>query len=153
MANIQYTVPLEAQAKANTCWHASALMIWRYWQGVTSRHGPMNTLMNKWDSNNTIQAQEFIQLARTVGLKGLKKNSSHTSTTLVEALRKHGPLWCAGYWYGPGHIIVLTGVNNDTIYLNDPAGGVKKTGTVAWFNTKSASQFTDFIMYKDPNAY
>jgi hypothetical protein len=33
-------------------------------------------------------------------------------------------------------VIVLTGIYANMIYLNDPDGGVKRVGTVPWFNTK-----------------
>jgi hypothetical protein len=68
-------------------------------------------------------------------------------------LADHGPLWCAGCWYGPGHVIVLTGVDGESIHLNDPDGGKKKTGLISWFNTKLYNNWDDCLMYKDPDAY
>lgn len=148
-------VPLEAQQKSNTCWHAAALMIWYYSQGKTGRAGPMNSLTDQWSKNNPIRPPEFIRLARNVGLLPLA-NTTHVSLSasfLEEALKRHGPIWCAGYWYGVGHIIVLTGVANDIVFLNDPDGGVRKIGSLSWFNNKLASEYTGCMMVKDPRRY
>ena len=148
-------VPLEAQQKNNTCWHASALMIWRYSQGRTGRAGPMQTLGNKWAANNPIRPSEFIKLARNVGLLPLANttNVSLSSAFLEKALKENGPIWCAGYWYGLGHVVVLTGVANEMIFINDPDKGVRKLGTLAWFNNKLASQYTGCMMIKDSRRY
>lgn len=150
---LKLTVPLEAQQKDSTCWHASALMIWRYWQGQSGRAGPMHSLSDKWVNNETITPQEFVNLARNVGLQALPTADDHTANALESHLKDHGPLWCAGYWYGPGHIIVLTGVDGGTIHLNDPDGGRAKTGSISWFNSKLAKQLPGCMMFKDPNRY
>jgi hypothetical protein len=72
----------------------------------------------------------------------------------LEALLKtHGPIWCAGFWYGPGHIIVLTGVDTGIVLLNDPDGGKPKLGTIAWFNQKLSSQISGCMMVKDSKRY
>lgn len=148
------SVPLEAQSKSDTCWHASAFMIWRYWQSVTHRQGPMNTLANKWEHNKPIQPTEFIALAEKVGLIRIPTvTKQHSASELEVLLRKYGPIWCAGYWYGPGHIIVLTGVDGDTLFFNDPDGGVTKTGSVKWFNEKIASDVVGCMMAKDQDRY
>jgi hypothetical protein len=52
-----------------------------------------------------------------------------------------------------GHIIVLTGIEKDMVYFNDPDQGVKKTNTVKWFNEKLASQLPGCLMVKDQAAY
>lgn len=147
------SVPLEAQQKTSTCWHASALMIWRYSQIKTGRAGPMQTLSDKWVKNNTITPLEFINLAKKVGLVAISgtSNKSHTASSLEGLLKAHGPIWCAGYWYGLGHVIVLTGVDTSMVFLNDPDGGKPKTGSLSWFNTKLASQYAGCMMAKDPS--
>jgi hypothetical protein len=55
-------------------------------------------------------------------------------------LETRGPIGCAGYWTGSGHIIALTGVDGGTVNLNDPDGGVKKTGssTAGWSERQDA---------------
>ena len=151
---IKLSVPLAAQSKNNTCWHASAWMIWRYHQNLTGRVGPMNTLRLKWMNNNAIHPKEFIKLAGKVGLINSNGNSgNHSSDNLESILKTRGPIWCAGYWYGLGHVIVLTGVDKNNVFLNDPDGGKRKTGSLTWFNEKLASQFQGCMMVKNPKSY
>ena len=147
------SVPLEAQRKNSTCWHASALMIWRYSQITSGRAGPMYSLSEKWGRNETISPPEFITLAKNVGLVELPLANNHTASSLEAWLKAHGPIWCAGYWYGPGHVIVLTGVDTGIALLNDPDGGKPKLGTIAWFNQKLASQIPGCMMIKDSKRY
>lgn len=150
----KYNVPVVAQTSQNTCWHASSLMIWYYWQGVTSRQGPMNTLSGSYSNDKGVTPQQFITLAEKVGLKKVDQQYINYSSAIIEGLlTKHGPLWCAGYWFGPGHIIVLTGIDGEDIYFNDPGGGVRKTNKMNWFNAKIAKAVPGCIMYKNPGAY
>ena len=137
------------------CWHTSANMIWEYWQQRTGRQGPMNTILPIYNSNSGLpaSAMAFIVLAQKTGLQALPSKNLHTSADLFGYLKKRGPIWCAGYWYGFGHVIVLTGVAGGTVYLNDPDGGVRKSGTVAWFNEKLATAVSGSLMYKNPDAY
>jgi hypothetical protein len=67
---------------------------------------------------------------------------------LKQMLKDNGPLWCAGYWFGVGHIIVLTGIVEDTVFFNDPDGGVKKTRSLTWFNEKIARDVSGHILCK-----
>ncbi|MDX1605773.1 MAG: papain-like cysteine protease family protein [Candidatus Competibacterales bacterium] len=151
MAKVLLNVPLVPQSKSLTCWHASALMLWYYWQGKTGYQGPMYTIPNKWENNQPVTPQEFITLANNVGLTALPLANQYSSDDLGKHLGNCGPLWSAGYWFGYGHIVVLTGVDGNTIHYNDPEhGGSRKTGTVSWFNTKLASQLPGCLMYKDP---
>ncbi len=152
--SVTLDVPTVAQTSSNTCWHASASMLWLYSQSVTGRQGPMNTLAGKWSANQPVMMSDFIGLATKVGLKAVRpRPAAYDSRNLEQLLRRYGPIWCAGFWYGPGHIIVLTGVNGDKVNLNDPGNGMKKSGTVSWFNTKIANNLDGCMMYKDPYAY
>lgn len=155
MARIQLDVPVVAQAKANSCWHASASMIWLYWQQHGKGAGPMNTVASAYDIADTtpLSGAEFITLAQKVGLNRLPTKNHHSRWEIAKYLRKQGPIWAAGLWFGVGHAIVLTGIHGDTVYFNDPDQGVKKTGTVKWFNEKLFSQFYGSLMSKDPVAY
>jgi hypothetical protein len=155
MATLKLDVPVLAQEKSMCCWHTSANMIWLYSQGKSGRQGPMNTIMPRYDDNTglTVSAQAFIVLAQKVGLKPLPTKNLHSENDLVGYLKKYGPLWSAGFWYGFGHVIVLTGIAGGTVHVNDPDGGKKKTGTVAWFNEKLLSAVAGSLMYKDPDAY
>lgn len=79
--------------------------------------------------------------------------NTFSSSDLVSMLEKHGPIWSAGIWYGPGHAVVLTGADGGTVHINDPDGGVKKKETVSWFNKKLLGQIPGCLMCKDPDAY
>ena len=149
-----YNVQAIAQTSDNTCWHASSMMIWNYWQGVTNKQGPMNTLADNYKKDMAVTVPQFITLAGKVGLKKVfPKQGAYTSNVLETLLNRHGPLWCAGFWFGVGHIIVLTGVSGDTVFFNDPDKGVKKRATVQWFDSKVSKNVDGCIMYKDPAAY
>ena len=113
----------------------------------------MNTLTTPWQNNQAISALQWIPLAKLVGMKEVPRSQGYTSLIIKTLLSNHGPLWCAGTWYGPGHVIVLTGVDGETIHLNDPDGGVKKTGLISWFNTKLFNNWPGCLLAKDPNAY
>ena len=154
MSYYSLTVPVVAQTSDNTCWHASASMIWAYWQSLTGRQGPMNTLGNKWSNDQPVNVRDFVALAGKVGLKAVDpRPSDYTGSVIRGLLLRHGPLWCAGDWYGPGHIVVLTGIADSTVYLNDPDGGVKKYESVAWFNRHLANELRGSMMYKNQHAY
>lgn len=147
-------VPVIAQTSSNTCWHASAMMIWRYWQGVSGRKGPMNTMSDKFDSDSAATPEDFVRLAEKTGMKAVDPMPSQFDTETVQRLlQQHGPLWCAGKWYGLNHIIVLTGINNNTIFINDPDGGMTKNARLDWFALKLDEEVQGSLMYKDPNKY
>jgi ABC-type bacteriocin/lantibiotic exporter with double-glycine peptidase domain len=149
-----YNVTTVAQTSNNTCWHASSLMIWYYWQSLTNKQGPMNTIADNYKDDQGVTPQQFVNLAGKIGLKKIFQIPTYcTSQRLEEFLVRYGPLWCAGFWYGVGHIIVLTGVDGEKIFFNDPDGGFKKEGTVTWFNTKLSKEVDGCVMYKDPHAY
>jgi ABC-type bacteriocin/lantibiotic exporter with double-glycine peptidase domain len=149
------SVPLVAQSKTMSCWHASAEMIWLYWQRKTGRQGPMFTLVTEWSANSgiNVSATDFVRLARAVGLKPVPRQHMYTSADLIGMLRKYGPLWCAGEWYGAGHVVVLTGVDGKMVHINDPDKGMQKIQEVSWFNQKLFNSVDGALMFKDPNAY
>jgi hypothetical protein len=155
MGKIKLDVPALAQEKSMCCWHTSAMMIWFYWQQQTGRFGPMNTMKPVYDANTglSVTAQSFITLAKTTGLRELPSKKTYSSDDLFDLLTDSGPLWCAGTWYGPGHVIVLTGVDGGTVFLNDPDGAKCKSETLAWFNAKLLNGLNGCTMAKDKAAY
>lgn len=149
-----YSVPMVAQRSSNTCWDAAAWMIWQYWQSVSGRQGPMYSLLAQYSANKAISVPEWIQLAQNVGMKAIPGPIGVLDAKDIEEwLIKYGPLWCAGPWYGLGHIVVLTGVDEDYVYLNDPDRGVKKQHDIAWFNSRLWKNYPGCVLYKDPKAY
>lgn len=135
-------------------------MLWAYWQQRTGRQGPMNTVQDAYSQADErgLYPREFVELAKKVGLLSASFEYPLTARTLDALITTHGPMWCAGYWWGTsaGHIIVLTGVSNDLVHLNDPAPqgkGSKKTKPIGVFNSQLANTVAGCLMYKDPNRY
>lgn len=155
MTSKKLEVPIYAQAKDNSCWNAAANMLWVYSQQKTGRQGPMATHFEAYAvaDRTPLQYEQFGHFMRQVGLKSLPKKANHNIQDLANYLTEKGPILCCGTWFGEGHAIVLTGVDNSTVYFNDPDGAVKKSNTIRWWNEKLFSQFDDTLMYKDPGAY
>ena len=155
MAQVKFDVPTLAQEKPMCCWHTSAMMIWRYWQQESGRQGPMNTLGPVYEADQGLSTtpQALITLGKTTGLMAFPAKNTFSNADLYATLKQCGPLWCAGTWFDFGHVIVLTGVDGGTVFLNDPDGGVKKENTIEWFNKKLMSSLQGCMMYKDPKAY
>jgi ABC-type bacteriocin/lantibiotic exporter with double-glycine peptidase domain len=137
-------VPLIQQEKENSCWHASARMLYGY-----KRKACIHPLPKKYDADQGISASEFIELAKAVGLCTLPKvNMCYAWTFIDDLLRYYGPIWAAGNWNGPNHIIVITGVNErGSLYVNDPAFSSPKVRDVGWFNDKVAKDVPVPLMY------
>ena len=137
-------VPKIRQESSMSCWHASARMIWgfKYRQSI-------NPMRRVYDADTGVNPTQFVTLARTLGLDTVHTvNMSYTWEFVAELLRRHGPLWTAGYWYGAPHIVVITGVYPDgTLFLNDPGTGTERQHDMAFFNEKIASDVPNPIMY------
>ena len=131
--SIKLNVPLVTQIKNMECWYASACMV-AYYRSA----GPRLGLPDKWTPNHGIGLADFVRLAQAEGLKAVPTPSSDLNALQVEAmLRNFGPIWCAGRWDGVGHIVVLTGIDGDTVYINDPNPSKRaRTETLAGFNQK-----------------
>ncbi|MBC7665202.1 MAG: hypothetical protein H7276_15690 [Caulobacter sp.] len=155
MTPIRLDVPTAAQEKDYCCWHTGAYMIWLYWQGQSGRQGPMNTVASSYEAADTsgLDYGQFITLAQKVGLNYIKVKNQHSEDDLARYLENYGPVWSCGTWFGPDHVIVLTGVAPGKVYFNDPDGGVKREGTVKWFNEKLYTQCRGCLMVKDKDAY
>ena len=135
------TVPLVKQQQTMECWYAAVCMVAYY-----RRPGPRLGLPDKWETNAGINRAEFSTLARAEGLKSfLTPASELTSQQLEVFLKNYGPIWCAGKWDGFPHIVVLTGVDGDTVYISDPDQGERQE-TLAWFNLKR-TRGHDCMMY------
>ena len=154
MPMIKLDVPVEAQEMDNCCWHTSAYMIWLYWQQNGKGAGPMNTVASAYAVADTkgLFPKEFVVLAQKVGMFKLWPKPSISEADLFNWLTAYGPICSAGYWFGGGHVIVVTGVDKGQVYFNDPDKGVKKTGTLKWFNDKLA-RIPGCLMVKDPKAH
>ena len=151
VAHYRLNVPVEAQTSSDTCWHAAASMIWHYSQQQTGAMGPMNTLRRDFERNRPINT--WGALAKLVGLREVGSDKAYTSDEMRALLMEHGPLWAAGNWFGVGHIIVVTGIERETVYFNDPDGGQQKLGRLSWFNTVRYRAWPEALLAKDPKRY
>ena len=130
---IKLSVPLVTQSATMECWYASACMV-----AYFRRPGPRLGLPDKWVPNKGLPVNEFIRLAEAEGLKPILTPQNDLTTQQLETmLRTCGPIWCAGAWDGVGHVVVLTGIDGQTVYINDPSPYKKaRQETLAWFNQK-----------------
>jgi hypothetical protein len=151
VAYYRLNVPAQAQVSSNTCWHTAALMIWHYSQHQTGRSGPINSFRADFAADRPIN--DWAGLAKLVGLREVGSDTAYTSEEIKALLLAHGPLWAAGNWFGLGHCIVVTGIDSEIVYFNDPDGGVKKTELLSWFNTKRFRAWPDSLLAKDPSRY
>jgi len=140
---IKLKVPFCKQRVSMECWYASACMVaWHF------EAGPRLGIPNVWKKNRGLNPVEFARLAKNEHLRPLAgANRVWTSASLENLLLIKGPIWCAGYWFGLPHVVVLTGVDGSIVYFNDPDGAKEKQGTVDWFNQKLANVIPDCMMY------
>lgn len=132
------------QERANSCWHASARMLYGY-----KRLACIHPLPEQWDNDRGINPDEFIKLAQAIGLRTLPKvNQSYSWKFLEDALTAYGPLWAAGQWNGPNHIVVITGVDvGGKVFVNDPAFPAPVERNMGWFNDKIDKNVDVPLMY------
>lgn len=149
-STIRLDVAKVAQQRSMSCWYATVCMVGYYFE-----IGPRQGLPNVWQANSGITPERFVDLARNEGLANATNyrgaGNTYGQAELFRALYYRGPIWCAGYWFGPGHIICLTGVKGGKVIFNDPDGGVEKTNTVAWFNRKVAHGVARHLMSRAPS--
>lgn len=145
-------VPLVGQVRNMDCWYAAVCMIAYY-----RAPGPRLGMPRHWLADSGVQPSELPRLARIEGLSTVPRPSnSHRIDKygIFRWLLDYGPLFCVGDWFGFGHAIVITGIDGDTIHINDPDDGVggdagsRKTNTVAWFNQHLWWKYADCVMYK-----
>ena len=142
--SIRLEVPMFGQRKNSSCWYASACMVAYY-----RAPGPRLGLPDLWLKDDGLSSADFVGLAANEGLHPIRLPTPRWTPGNTEAnLAIHGPLWCAGCWYGVPHIIVLTGVDGNTVYINDPDGPRRREGTLDWFNEKLDSHIANCVMYQ-----
>ena len=139
---VRLSVPVVSQALDMSCWYASACMV-AYYRAA----GPRRGLPEEWSANEGLTYGDLIRLANSEGFRAIMTPAGALTAQQLEIfLRNNGPILCVGTWFGFHHAIVLTGVWGDQVYFNDPAGGRRKTGTIAWFNQKLTRR-TNTLMY------
>jgi ABC-type bacteriocin/lantibiotic exporter with double-glycine peptidase domain len=144
--SIKLQVPLVKQELSMECWYASACMVAYFFEA-----GPRLGLPEKWRANKGINPNlgDFTALAKAEGLAAVPSASQvWTEAALEKLLKESGPIWSAGVWYGNKHIVVLTGVDNGSVYINDPDGPAAKSHPLAWYNDKLAKTVAGCMMVR-----
>jgi ABC-type bacteriocin/lantibiotic exporter with double-glycine peptidase domain len=141
---IKLKVPLVYQRETMECWYASACMVAYY-----RRPGPRLGLPEKWQANRGITPADFVELAKAEGLRAVRFPSGRmTEADLTTLLKDCGPLWCAGRWDGVPHIVVLTGVEDDKVFVNDPSPYQgARVESLSWFDHRLDRQVSGCLMY------
>lgn len=143
--SVKLDVPLVTQARRMSCWYASACMVAYFHEA-----GPRLGLPKKWRDNRGIKLADFVSLAQAEGLVPIKPPPSSLTELQIDAfLNIYGPIWCAGSWDGVKHIVVLTGVENGRVYINDPNPRKgKRVESLSWFNARLDNHVPNCMMYK-----
>lgn len=125
MAFAIHDVPLIPQQFDMACWYASAQMLIT-WRGERSRTceaehpDPSNddVLVERFKANNGLAVSDVTDLAKRLGLQQVPPMTPMLET-IESWLRQFGPLWFAGL-FPSGHAVVITGVSDAGIAINDP---------------------------------
>lgn len=150
--SLMLDVPVVGQSRSMSCWYASACMV-AYYQEA----GPRLGLPRAWAADYGLGTKAFPRLAAVEGLVPVplpSGGSAATSQDIFRWLMDYGPLWAAGDWYGDGHVIVITGIDGDTVHINDPDDqvggddGRRGTETLTWFNDHLWWDVASALMYK-----
>ncbi|MFK4534312.1 hypothetical protein ABIA00_002495 [Bradyrhizobium ottawaense] len=101
----------------NACWYASACMVSYFF-----RQGPRLGLPSVWRPDVGLNGYQFDWLARSEGLDRLVEPvDGFKRDFIAETLETRGPIWAALHLpSGEPHVIVLTGLEANTLYYNDP---------------------------------
>jgi ABC-type bacteriocin/lantibiotic exporter with double-glycine peptidase domain len=133
---MQLDVPYISQTGDADCWHAAIRMIYAYKKQMCPNPAPATYQAGVGLSPN---CAAVAAMAKAAGLKPVP-NQPNTDQQLEAILRQYGPLWLPLQGLG-GHVVVITGVENGKIYINDPAAPTDKTKTenrkvrdMAWFS-------------------
>lgn len=149
---VRLDVPLIGQVRDKDCWYAAVNMVCKF-----HVEGPRNGVPTAWRNDEGLPFADFSTLARGEHLIPLKYPQGFmcTEENLSAALKAWGPIWAWGMWFGASHIVVLTGVERGTVFMNDPDGPRRKEMGLADFNTKLERRLPPgtaaLMVYRHPN--
>lgn len=125
MATIVHNVPLVAQNTQFECWIACYRMVEAWYKNLgLQRPKVSRAAMIRFAGGEVPLKEERIQdFARLVGLTII--HSPATLEDVTRLVRTYGPLWYPGLVHDhkaptSGHVVVITGIENDLVCLNDP---------------------------------
>ncbi len=131
MATVTYRVPLIPQGGNRTCWYAAAQMIVRWHRdrlqqstlaGWSIDTAPRTRAVT--NANAGLNPAAVVRFGRDHNLR--MTCMSVTAEGLARLLESYGPLWYAGTVEGyrgasgGAHAVVITGIRNTEILINDP---------------------------------
>jgi len=141
--SIILTVPFIHQESPMACWSAGARMLFGY------RNMSTDPLDAVYQADTGITDAQYMDLAKAAGLRTVPPyQMSYGPEYIYDLLNKYGPIWAAGRWNGPLHVIVIRGVDSDgTLYINDPAHIAPEVKDMNWFNDKVRRDIQVPLMY------
>ncbi|HUD54592.1 MAG TPA: papain-like cysteine protease family protein [Terracidiphilus sp.] len=136
-------VPLITQDKPMACWHASVRMLFAF------RNQSADPLDLQYVADQGITASQFVDLATAAGLDTIPQvNQSYDWRFIDGLLGNFGPIWAAGDWNGPPHVVVIRGVDSGgKLAVNDPAFSTPQSRDMGWFNKHIAKDVKIPMMY------
>ena len=143
---VNLNVPLVATISHTKSWHAAASMVNFYFRPGARFWSPDQ----EGAGGGVIDNEDFV-LARKQGLMPFYFTGKWEPKLIESVLLSRGPMWCVGRWYGPVGVIVITGVDGDRIFFNDPVEPAVKAEKISWFNQNLARQ-ANAVMVKDPSS-
>ena len=118
MKSLELNVPLIAQDKTMSCWHASYRMLHAY-----KYKSSVNPLNEVYSSNSGAYPSDFRQLAKEFGVKiihGIPATLSYEY--FFEFFTKNQPVMMIWYWKsGGGHAVVAHGGDGENLLIRDPS--------------------------------
>jgi hypothetical protein len=127
-----FDVPLRAQTSPDRCWLAALLMMEDWYYGVLPRSRRPRAVsvaehmaINKLAPGTGLPPHGVPAFAREVGLHVVRREA--TAANVLELLQTYGPLWYPGMNSGfggatrDGHVVVITGLDDNDLLINDPA--------------------------------
>lgn len=126
-SSIYHHVPIMRQPQTWSCWYTSLQMVVKYWrdrglgQGLVDPSEDAETVA-LYNTNTGIHERE--RIARKLGFTVLYASLSDEG--MWDLLHK-GPVIYAGAWPGQlsGHWIVIVGISDQTLAINNPASGMQ----------------------------
>ena len=150
----QYSVKLIPQVGPDSCWLACYQMIEAWYNSLPAIKTPKHLLTGKQyqaignTRNITIQPTEAAVSTMLGSLKLTEVGRKTGKAEVADLLRTYGPLWYGGLLTGydgrttGGHVVVITGIDQQDIYLNDPSpinqGARTRLPVADFFNGLSA---------------
>jgi ABC-type bacteriocin/lantibiotic exporter with double-glycine peptidase domain len=129
-SSIYHNVPVMIQPQSWACWYTSFQMTVAYYRRSGTRGGLIDPSENAttqaiYQANQGIgaaDAEERERVARSLGFDVLYASLAPEG---MWSLLHDGPVIYAGAWPGQtyGHWVVITGISEDTLSINNPASG------------------------------